>query len=92
MVQFSLYHIGPLAMGFGVVFASSIASNFLPPTTALGAGVMSLALYGGLIALVGFYVATSIVGNVEISKARRFTGFFSIGAGTTIFGSMRMAK
>ena len=46
--------VGPLAMGFGVVFASSIASNFLPPTTALGARVMSVALYGGLILFGGF--------------------------------------
>lgn len=37
------------------------------------------ALYGGLISAVGILVAISIVGNVEISKARRFTGFFSIG-------------
>merc|ERR1711953_714957 len=44
-----LYMGGPLAMGFGVVFASSIASAFLPPTTALGASMMSIALYGGLI-------------------------------------------
>merc|ERR1719385_376948 len=49
-----LYMGGPLAMGFGVVFASSIASHFLPPTTALGAGVYSLALYGGLILFGGF--------------------------------------
>ena len=41
-------------MGLGVVFASSIASHFLPPTTALGAGVYSLALYGGLILFGGF--------------------------------------
>jgi FtsH-binding integral membrane protein len=45
---------GPLAMGFGVVFMSSIASAFLPPTTALGAGVASIALYGGLILFSGF--------------------------------------
>merc|ERR1711923_381140 len=49
-----LYMGGPLAMGFGVIFMSSIASNFLPPTTALGAGVYSLALYGGLILFGGF--------------------------------------
>merc|ERR1719433_839859 len=49
-----LYMGGPLAMGFGVVFASSIASAFLPPTTALGAGVYSIALYGGLILFGGF--------------------------------------
>jgi len=41
-------------MGFGVVFASSLASAFLPPTTALGAGVASLSLYGGLILFGGF--------------------------------------
>lgn len=40
---------GPLAIGFGVVFASSLATFFIPPTTALGSGVYSLALYGGLI-------------------------------------------
>jgi FtsH-binding integral membrane protein len=45
---------GPLAMGFGVIFASSVATMFLPPTTALGAGVYSLALYGGLILFGGF--------------------------------------
>jgi len=49
-----LYMGGPLAMGFGVIFASSIASAFLPPTTALGAGVYSIALYGGLILFGGF--------------------------------------
>jgi len=45
---------GPLAMGFGVIFASSIATWFLPPTTALGAGVYSIAVYGGLIVFGGF--------------------------------------
>lgn len=45
---------GPLAMGLGVVFVSSIATMFLPPTTALGAGLYSVALYGGLILFSGF--------------------------------------
>eukprot|EP00914_Ancora_sagittata_P010899 GHVO01021302.1.p1 GENE.GHVO01021302.1~~GHVO01021302.1.p1 ORF type:complete len:325 (+),score=25.24 GHVO01021302.1:151-1125(+) len=40
---------GPLAMGLGVVFASSMGTWFLPPTTALGAGMYSVALYGGLV-------------------------------------------
>ncbi|XP_033208493.1 growth hormone-inducible transmembrane protein-like [Belonocnema kinseyi] len=40
---------GPLAIGFGVVFASSMASFFVPPTTVLGSGLYSMALYGGLI-------------------------------------------
>ncbi|KAI5737169.1 hypothetical protein M8J76_010677 [Diaphorina citri] len=45
---------GPLAIGLGVVFASSIGSAFLPPTTALGAGLYSIALYGGLLLFSGF--------------------------------------
>lgn len=40
---------GPLAIGLGVVFASSLGSMFLPPTTVLGSGLHSIALYGGLI-------------------------------------------
>lgn len=45
---------GPLAIGLGVVFASSLASMFLPPTTVLGAGLYSLSLYGGLLLFSGF--------------------------------------
>lgn len=40
---------GPLAVGFGVVFASSLGSMFLPPTSAFGAGLYSVAVYGGLV-------------------------------------------
>ncbi|CAL8302858.1 unnamed protein product [Lota lota] len=40
---------GPLAVGFGVVFASSIGSMFLPPTSLFGAGLYSVAVYGGLV-------------------------------------------
>jgi len=40
---------GPLAMGFGVVLCASLGSMFLPPTTALGSGLYSVAIYGGLI-------------------------------------------
>ncbi|KAJ8686518.1 hypothetical protein QAD02_022312 [Eretmocerus hayati] len=40
---------GPLAIGLGVVFCSSMGSMFLPPTTAVGAGLHSMALYGGLV-------------------------------------------
>jgi len=49
-----LYMGGPLAMGFGVVFMASIGSAFLPPTTALGAGLYSISLYGGLVLFSGF--------------------------------------
>ncbi|XP_064175231.1 growth hormone-inducible transmembrane protein [Anguilla rostrata] len=40
---------GPLAVGLGVVFASSIGSMFLPPTSPFGAGLYGVAVYGGLI-------------------------------------------
>ena len=33
----------------GIVFCASIGSAFLPPTTAMGAGLYSVAMYGGLI-------------------------------------------
>ncbi|XP_074856196.1 growth hormone-inducible transmembrane protein [Carettochelys insculpta] len=40
---------GPLGVGLGLVLASSIGSMFLPPTSAFGAGMYSVAVYGGLI-------------------------------------------
>jgi len=67
-----LYMGGPLAMGFGVVFVSSIASSFLAPTTALGAGVYSIALYGGLIVFGGFILYDT---QKIIYKAERHNGW-----------------
>ncbi|CAL1280865.1 unnamed protein product [Larinioides sclopetarius] len=49
-----LYMGGPLACGLGVVFAASLGSMFLPPTTALGAGLYSISMYGGLVLFGGF--------------------------------------
>uniref|UniRef100_A0A0K0E3B0 Growth hormone-inducible transmembrane protein n=1 Tax=Strongyloides stercoralis TaxID=6248 RepID=A0A0K0E3B0_STRER len=40
---------GPLAMGLGFIIVANIGSIFLPPNTALGAGLYSIVLYGGLI-------------------------------------------
>jgi len=45
---------GPLAIGLGVVFASSLGSMFVPVTSALGAGLYSISLYGGLLLFSGF--------------------------------------
>ncbi|CAK9830728.1 Growth hormone-inducible transmembrane protein [Anthophora retusa] len=43
-------HIGgPLAIGLGIVFASSVGSMFLPPTSAVGSGLYAMSIYGGLI-------------------------------------------
>lgn len=40
---------GPLAIGLGAVLVASIGGMFLPPTTALGAGLYSISIYGGLV-------------------------------------------
>uniref|UniRef100_A0A914XC84 Growth hormone-inducible transmembrane protein n=1 Tax=Plectus sambesii TaxID=2011161 RepID=A0A914XC84_9BILA len=45
---------GPLSMGLGVVFVSSIGTFFLPPGSALGAGLASIVVYGGLILFSAF--------------------------------------
>ncbi|XP_030059143.1 growth hormone-inducible transmembrane protein [Microcaecilia unicolor] len=39
----------PLGVGLGLVLASSVGSMFLPPTSAFGAGLYSVAIYGGLV-------------------------------------------
>lgn len=72
-----LYMGGPLAIGLGVVFASSLASAFLPATTALGAGLYSMSLYGGLVLFSGFllYDTQRIVRKAEthpISSMQKF--------------------
>uniref|UniRef100_A0A8R1V3Y2 Growth hormone-inducible transmembrane protein n=1 Tax=Pristionchus pacificus TaxID=54126 RepID=A0A8R1V3Y2_PRIPA len=45
---------GPLAMGLGVVFVANIGQFFLPPGSALGAGLASIVVYGGLILFSAF--------------------------------------
>lgn len=62
-----LYMGGPLAIGLGFVFASSIGSMFLPASTALGAGLYSISLYGGLLLFGGFllYDTQRIVRSAE---------------------------
>ncbi|EFA03190.1 growth hormone-inducible transmembrane protein [Tribolium castaneum] len=61
----------PLAMGLGVVFAASIGSAFLPPTTALGAGLYSISIYGGLLLFSAFllYDTQRIVKQAETYPA-----------------------
>lgn len=62
-----LYMGGPLAIGLGVVFASSLGSMFLPATTALGVGLYSISLYGGLLLFSGIllYDTQRIVRSAE---------------------------
>ncbi|KIH42616.1 hypothetical protein ANCDUO_27398, partial [Ancylostoma duodenale] len=45
---------GPLAMGLGVIFVANIGTFFFHPGSALGAGLMSIVLYGGLILFSAF--------------------------------------
>ncbi|CAG5132894.1 unnamed protein product [Candidula unifasciata] len=40
---------GVLGAGLGVVFVASLGSAFFPPSTALGAGLYSISIYGGLV-------------------------------------------
>merc|ERR1712117_151574 len=82
-----LYMGGTLAMGFGVIFMASLASNFLPPTTALGAGVYSLALYGGLILFGGFllYDTQKIIHRAENHPYYGVTKFDPINNSISIY-------
>lgn len=72
-----LYMGGPLAIGLGVVFASSMAGIFLPPTTVLGAGIYSISLYGGLLLFSGFllYDTQRIVRKAEAHPLYATTQF-----------------
>ncbi|EDW75080.1 uncharacterized protein Dwil_GK19984 [Drosophila willistoni] len=82
-----LYMGGPLAIGLGVVFASSLASMWLPPTTALGAGLASMSLYGGLLLFSGFllYDTQRLVRKAEIHPQYAYTPFDPINASMSIY-------
>lgn len=77
-----LYMGGPLAIGLGVVFASSVGGMFLPPTTALGAGLYSISLYGGLLLFSAFllYDTQKIIKHAENYPVYAATPFDPINA------------
>lgn len=60
---------GPLAMGLGVVIISSLGTMFFAPSTALGAGLYSISLYGGLLLFSGFLLYDT---QMIIAKAERY--------------------
>ncbi|XP_052868385.1 growth hormone-inducible transmembrane protein-like [Anopheles cruzii] len=78
---------GPLAIGLGVVFASSLASIWLPPTTALGAGIASLSLYGGLLLFSGFllYDTQKIVKRAEMHPLYASRPFDPVNSAISIY-------
>uniref|UniRef100_A0A182Q0T1 Growth hormone-inducible transmembrane protein n=1 Tax=Anopheles farauti TaxID=69004 RepID=A0A182Q0T1_9DIPT len=82
-----LYMGGPLAIGLGVVFASSLASMWLPPTTALGAGIASLSLYGGLLLFSGFllYDTQKIVKRAEMHPLYASRPFDPVNSAISIY-------
>ncbi|KAH8858479.1 Growth hormone-inducible transmembrane protein isoform 4 [Schistosoma japonicum] len=45
---------GPLSIGLGVIFVSSVGSMFLSPVSRFGSGFASISLYGGLLLFSGF--------------------------------------
>ena len=78
---------GPLAMGLGVVFAASLGSAFLPATTALGASLYSISLYGGLLLFGGFllYDTQKIVYRAETHPQYGVRKFDPINASMGIY-------
>ncbi|KAH8289721.1 hypothetical protein KR054_009991 [Drosophila jambulina] len=82
-----LYMGGPLAIGLGVVFASSLASMWLPPTTMLGAGLASMSLYGGLVLFSGFllYDTQRMVRKAEVYPQYGYAPFDPINASMSIY-------
>jgi len=82
-----LYMGGPLAIGLGGVFAASIGSMFLPPTTVLGAGLYSIALYGGLVIFSGFllYDTQRIVRAAETHSPYSSRRFDPVNASISIY-------
>jgi len=78
---------GPLAIGLGGVFAASIGSMFLPPTTVLGAGLYSIALYGGLVIFSGFllYDTQRIVRAAETHSPYSSRRFDPVNASISIY-------
>nr|CAD7614829.1 unnamed protein product [Timema genevievae] len=73
---------GPLALAFGAVFAASIGNLFLPPTTALGAGLYSLSMYGGLLVFSGLllYKTQMIIRAAEVHPLNAPHPFDPVGA------------
>lgn len=78
---------GPLAVGLGVVFTSAVGSMFISPATALGAGLYSISLYGGLIIFSGLllYDTQRIIKMAEHYPAYHVQPYDPINASISIY-------
>lgn len=78
---------GPLAIGLGAVFAASIGSAFLPPATAIGAGLYSISMYGGLLVFSGLllYDTQRVVRSAETYPQYAAQPFDPVNASISIY-------
>ncbi|XP_014284805.1 growth hormone-inducible transmembrane protein [Halyomorpha halys] len=78
---------GPLAIGLGAVFGASLGSAFLPPSTALGAGLYSIAMYGGLLVFSGLllYDTQRVVRSAETYPQYAAQPFDPVNASISIY-------
>lgn len=77
----------PLGVGLGLVFASSLGSMFLPPTSVAGATLYSVAMYGGLVLFSMFllYDTQKVVKRAEITPAYGAQKYDPINSMLTIY-------
>jgi len=78
---------GPLAIGMGGLLAANIGALFLPPTTAVGAGLHSIVLYGGLLLFSAFllYDTQKIIKRAETVPAYVPRGFDPVNEAMRIY-------
>ena len=72
----------PLGIGLGAVFAANIGALFLPPTSAIGAGLASIVVYGGLVLFSGFllYDTQKIIRKAETHPVNGLVPFDPVNA------------
>ncbi|KAF7494468.1 Growth hormone-inducible transmembrane protein [Sarcoptes scabiei] len=78
---------GPLAIGLGFVFAASMGSMFLAPTTALGSSLYSISLYGGLLLFSAFllYDTQRIIRKAETHSPYSMQRYDPVNASISIY-------
>lgn len=82
-----LYMGGPLAIGLGAVFAASMGAMFLPATSALGASLYSISLYGGLLLFSAFllYDTQRVVRKAETHPYYSMVPYDPVNASISIY-------